>query len=43
MGANKHVIKQKGVTRRTKVGLDWVSRVPLDWSMDDTCNQTKFL
>ena len=25
-----------GHSRRTNVGLDWVSIVPRDWSMDDT-------
>ena len=45
-GANKHVKHTKGQTnmlsnkkgcpRRTNVGLDQVSVVPLDWSTDDT-------
>ena len=34
---NKYVIKKKRwCPRRTKVGLDRVSIVPLDWNMDDT-------
>ena len=28
---------KKGCPRRTNVGLDLVSVVPLDWSMDDMC------
>ena len=46
MGEKKHAKHMKGQTgmlsnqrgcpRRTNVGLDWVSIVPLDWSMDDT-------
>ena len=45
-GANEHVKHTKGkhmcyqtkggCLRRTNVGLDRVSIVPLDWSMDDT-------
>ena len=46
MGENKHVKHTKGqinslsnkwgFPKRTNVGLDRVSIVPLDWSMDDT-------
>lgn len=39
-GENKHVNKQtnkKGYPRRANVGLDLVSVVPLDWSIDNTC------
>ena len=46
MGANKHVTRtnkqtnklsnKKGCPWRTNVGLDQMSRVPLDWRMDDT-------
>ena len=46
-GQTKHALHMKGQTsmlsnkigfpRRTNVGLDRVSIVPLDWSMDDTC------
>ena len=46
MGEKKHAKHMKGQTgmlsnqrgcpRRTNVGLDRVSIVPLDWSMDDT-------
>jgi len=36
-GANKHVIKKRGCPRRTNVGLDLISKVPLYWSTDDTC------
>ena len=45
-GVNKHVKHMKrqtnmlsnkrGCPRRANVGLDQVSIVPLDWSMDDT-------
>ena len=27
---------KRGCPRRKNVGLDWMSIVPLDWSMDDT-------
>ena len=46
-GANKHVKHMKGQTsmlsnkwvcpRRKNIGLDQVSIVPWDWSMDDIC------
>ena len=35
-GQTNMLSNKKGYTRRTNVGLDRVSIVPLDWSTDDT-------
>ena len=37
MLSNKHVIKQKRVSRKDKCGFGFRSIVPLYWSMDNTC------
>ena len=35
-GHTKILSNKRGCPRRTNVGLDWMSIVPLNWSMDDT-------
>ena len=38
-GANNMLSNKRVCPRRTNVGLDQVSIVPLDWSMNDTSKQ----
>ena len=35
-GQTSILSNKRGCHRRTNIDLDWVSIVPLDWSMDDT-------
>ena len=42
-GKTSMLSHKRGCPRRINVGLDQVSTVPLDWSMDNTCYKAKFL